>query len=120
MEEKLINLTIDNKSVKVPKGTSILQAARQAGIDIPTLCFLKEINEVGDCRMCIVEVERKTWLYNILYYKGRRRNGGTYEYAGLSRVKKSSTRPNSFKPQNRLLNLYSFRKLRITSFSKKI
>ena len=57
MEEKLINLTIDNKSVSVPAGTTILEAARKAGIDIPTLCFLKEINEVGDCRICLVEVE---------------------------------------------------------------
>ena len=57
MEENLINLTIDNHNVQVPKGTTILEAARKAGIDIPTLCFLKEINEVGDCRMCIVEVE---------------------------------------------------------------
>ena len=55
--EDMITLTIDEKQVKVPKGTTILQAARQIGIDIPTLCFLKEINEVGDCRMCIVEVE---------------------------------------------------------------
>ncbi len=57
MEGKLVTLTIDNQEVKVEKGTTILQAARQAGIDIPTLCFLKDINEVGDCRMCIVEVE---------------------------------------------------------------
>lgn len=57
MEEKMINLTIDDQKISVPKGTTILQAAKQAGIDIPTLCFLKEINEVGDCRMCIVEVE---------------------------------------------------------------
>lgn len=52
-----ITLTIDNKKVEVKKGTTILEAARQNGIDIPTLCFLKDINEVGDCRMCIVEVE---------------------------------------------------------------
>ena len=57
MEKKMINLTIDNQKIKVPEGTTILEAAKQAGIDIPTLCFLKEINEVGDCRMCIVEVE---------------------------------------------------------------
>ncbi len=57
MEEKMINLTIDNQKISVPQGTTILEAAKQAGIDIPTLCFLKEINEVGDCRMCIVEVE---------------------------------------------------------------
>lgn len=55
--EELITLTIDSQEVKVKKGTTILEAAKQAGIDIPTLCFLKEINEAGDCRMCIVEVE---------------------------------------------------------------
>ena len=53
----MVTLTIDDQKVCVPEGTTILQAAKQAGIDIPTLCFLKEINEVGDCRMCIVEVE---------------------------------------------------------------
>ena len=57
MEKKMINLTIDGQKVKVPEGTTILDAAKQAGISIPTLCFLKEINEVGDCRMCLVEVE---------------------------------------------------------------
>ena len=57
MEKEMVNLTIDNQKVTVPKGTTILEAAKTAGIDIPTLCFLKEINEVGDCRMCIVEVE---------------------------------------------------------------
>lgn len=53
----MVNLVIDGKPVKVEENTTILEAARQNGIDIPTLCFLKEINEVGDCRMCIVEVE---------------------------------------------------------------
>lgn len=55
--EKLINITIDNQKVSVPEGTTILEAAKMAGIDIPTLCFLKDINEIGDCRMCIVKVE---------------------------------------------------------------
>ena len=57
MEKEMVNLTIDNQKVTVPEGTTILEAAKTAGIDIPTLCFLKDINEVGDCRMCIVEVE---------------------------------------------------------------
>ena len=57
MEENLVTLTIDGVEVKTKKGTTILEAARQVGIDIPTLCFLKDINEMGDCRMCIVEVE---------------------------------------------------------------
>lgn len=57
MKENLITLFIDGIEIKAKKGMTILEAARQAGIDIPTLCFLKDINEVGDCRMCIVEVE---------------------------------------------------------------
>lgn len=57
MEDNFTTLKIDDKEVKAKEGTTILQAAKQVGIDIPTLCFLKDINEVGDCRMCIVEVE---------------------------------------------------------------
>lgn len=57
MEKDLVNLTIDDVKIQAEKGTTILQAAKKAGIDIPTLCFLKEINEVGDCRICLVEVE---------------------------------------------------------------
>lgn len=55
----MINLTIDGKNIEVPEGTTILQAAAKLNIDIPTLCYLKEINEIGDCRMCLVEVEGK-------------------------------------------------------------
>lgn len=53
----MVNLTIDNKPVSVEDGTTILEAARKVGINIPTLCFLKEINEIGACRICVVEVE---------------------------------------------------------------
>lgn len=56
-ENNLVTLTIDGIEVKVEAATTILEAARKYGIDIPTLCFLKDINEVGECRMCIVEVE---------------------------------------------------------------
>ena len=56
-KEKLITLSIDGEKVTVPEGTTILDAARKVNIDIPTLCYLKDINEMGDCRMCIVEVE---------------------------------------------------------------
>ena len=41
----------------MPAGSTILEAAREAGIDIPTLCFLKDINQIGACRMCMVEVK---------------------------------------------------------------
>ena len=53
----MVNLTIDNKPVTVEDGTTILEAAKKVGINIPTLCFLKEINEIGACRICVVEVE---------------------------------------------------------------
>lgn len=52
-----VNLTIDNVKIEVPKEYTILQAAREIGIDIPTLCYLKDINEIGACRMCLVEIE---------------------------------------------------------------
>ena len=54
---EMIKLNIDGINVEVEKGTTVLQAAKKANIDIPTLCFLKDINEAGDCRMCIVEIE---------------------------------------------------------------
>ncbi len=57
--KKLIKLNIDGHDVEVEEGTTILEAAKKVNIDIPTLCFLKEINEIGDCRICVVEVEGK-------------------------------------------------------------
>ena len=52
-----VTLKINGMTVTAPKGSTILEAARIAGIDIPTLCFLKEINEIGACRICVVEVK---------------------------------------------------------------
>ncbi|MGN1001624.1 MAG: NADH-dependent [FeFe] hydrogenase, group A6 [Oscillospiraceae bacterium] len=53
----MVTLTIDNKTVTVPEGTTILEAAHSVHIEIPHLCYLKEINEIAACRMCVVEVE---------------------------------------------------------------
>ena len=53
----MVNVKINNKPYTVPKGSTILEAARYAGIEIPTLCYLKDINEIGACRMCMVEVK---------------------------------------------------------------
>lgn len=53
----MVNLTINEREVSVKEGTTILEAAKSAGIMIPTLCFLKEINKIGACRVCVVEVE---------------------------------------------------------------
>ena len=52
----MVKLTIDGKAVSVPEGTSILDAAKQIGVNIPTLCYLRDVNEIGACRICSVEV----------------------------------------------------------------
>ena len=52
--ENIITLTIDGVKVEVPAGTTVLEAAKQAGINIPTLCYLKDVNAIGACRMCVV------------------------------------------------------------------
>lgn len=54
-----VSLTIDNVKVEGLKGSTVLEAARTVGIEIPTLCFLKDINEVSSCRVCLVEVGQK-------------------------------------------------------------
>lgn len=52
-----VTLTVDGREVTVPAGTTILDACRAAGADVPTLCYLRELNEIGSCRICVVEVE---------------------------------------------------------------
>lgn len=52
-----ITIKINGVEVSAPAGSTILEAARYAGIEIPTLCYLKDINEIGACRMCVVEVK---------------------------------------------------------------
>ncbi len=51
-----INVKINGVEYAVPKGSTVLEAARAANIDIPTLCYLKDINEIGACRLCLVEI----------------------------------------------------------------
>ncbi len=52
----MINVKINGIAVSVAKGTTVLEAAHQAGVDIPTFCYMKEINEIGACRICMVEI----------------------------------------------------------------
>ena len=52
---EMVNVKINGIAVSVPKGSTILEAARIAGVEIPTLCYMKEINEIGACRICVVE-----------------------------------------------------------------
>ena len=53
----MVTVTIDNQKVEIEQGATILDAARKAGVEIPTLCYLKDINAIGACRICVVEVK---------------------------------------------------------------
>ena len=58
----MVNLTIHGKQISVKENTTITDAAAQIGIPIPKLCYLKDINEIAACRVCVVELEGKEKL----------------------------------------------------------
>lgn len=69
----MVNLTINNRPVSVEEGTTIMQAATKIGINIPHLCYLKELNEIAACRVCVVEIagnERLTPSCNTICQEG--------------------------------------------------
>lgn len=63
-----VNVKINNREYAVPANSTVLEAARYAGIDIPTLCYLKDINEIGACRLCLVEVKGARGLVTACVY----------------------------------------------------
>lgn len=64
----MVNVKINGIGVSVPKGSTILEAARYAGVEIPTLCYLKDINEIGACRICVVEATGARGLVTACVY----------------------------------------------------
>ena len=54
---EMVKVTIDGREVQVPKNSTILAAARAAGIEVPTLCYNEDLDVKGMCRVCVVEVE---------------------------------------------------------------
>jgi NADP-reducing hydrogenase subunit HndD len=58
----MVKLTIDNIPVEVPEGTTILNAAKTVGVYLPTLCYMKDINDIGACRICVAEIEGRNKL----------------------------------------------------------
>ncbi len=65
---EMINCKVNGIAVSVPKGSTILEAARVAGVEIPTLCFMKDINEIGACRICVVEATGARGLVTACVY----------------------------------------------------
>ena len=85
--DKMINIKINGMPCSVPYGTTILEAARQLGIEIPTLCYLKEINEIGACRFCVVEVTGARSLVAACVFPIERE--GTEIFTNSDRVRKA-------------------------------
>lgn len=83
---EMVNIKINNMPLSVPKGISILEAARMAGIEIPTLCYLKKINEIGACRICMVEIKGARSLVTACVYPV---NEGMEIFTNTERVRKS-------------------------------
>ncbi len=84
--ENMVNIKINDVPVSVPAGISILEAARYAGIEIPTLCFLKDMNEIGACRICMVEVKGARSLVTACVYPV---NEGMEVYTNTEKVRTS-------------------------------
>ena len=82
----MVNIKINGMACEVPAGSTILEAAREAGIDIPTLCFLKDINQIGACRMCMVEVKGARSLVAACVYPV---NEGMEVFTNTPKVQKS-------------------------------
>ena len=82
----MVNLKINNIPVQVKEGTTILDAAKSVGINIPTLCYLKDINEIGACRVCVVEVKGARSLVASCVYPV---NEGMEVFTNTEKVRKS-------------------------------
>ena len=82
----MVNIKINNVEYSVPAGITVLEAARYAGIDIPTLCYLKDVNEIGACRLCLVEVTGARGLVTACVYPI---NEGMEIFTNTDRVKEA-------------------------------
>ena len=82
----MIKVKINNVEYSVPAGITVLEAAKYAGIEIPTLCYLKDINEIGACRICLVEVKGARGLVTSCVYPV---NDGMEIFTNTERVRQA-------------------------------
>ena len=96
MENKMVSLRINDIPSPSPSGPRCWRRARSAGFNIPSLCFLKGINEIGACRICVVEVKGARSLVASCVYPV---SEGMEVYTNTERVRKSASSPwSSFCP----------------------
>ncbi|MBQ8163904.1 MAG: iron hydrogenase small subunit [Clostridia bacterium] len=84
--ENMVNIKINDREYAVPANSTVLEAARYAGVDIPTLCYLKDINEIGACRLCLVEVKGARGLAAACVYPV---NEGMEVYTNTPKIRKT-------------------------------
>ena len=58
MAENLVNLTVNGRALKVPAGTLLIEACKQAAIEVPSFCYYPNLSLQAACRMCLVEIEK--------------------------------------------------------------
>ena len=95
-DEKKIELYIDDKGVKVKKDSTLLQAAQEAGIHIPTLCYHEKVKPHGACRLCLVEIEKR----------GKRRVVASCAYPAEEGIKVFTESPRVEEIRKHLVELY--------------
>jgi NADH dehydrogenase/NADH:ubiquinone oxidoreductase subunit G len=83
---RLVDVTIDGQTVRVPEGATLLEACRQQGIDTPTLCYLENLTPVNVCRVCVVEVEKSRTLVSAC---SRKAEAGMVVHTDSERVRTS-------------------------------
>lgn len=108
----MVNLKINGIPVTVPAGTRILDAAKTIGVNIPTLCYLKDVTNQGSCRMCVVEVTGAKNLQTACFVKVKRGYGSVHQYSEGNCFQKDHARTYSFQSRAEVFVLHKIHKLR--------
>ena len=116
----MIQLTINNMPVEVPEGTTILHAARQAGIRIPTLCYVEGLQAIGACRVCVVEVEGARNLVASCSMPVARRHEGSDQHAARPGSAATGRRTAALRAQRRVPDLRPQRRLRTAGAGRRV
>lgn len=107
-----VHVTIDGIQVYVPDTYTVLEAAKEINIHIPTLCFLKDVSEIGCCRMCLVEVKGTRALQAACGLSGQGWHGGADAHAGDHEGQTKDTRTDSFQSSCEMSELHTDELLR--------
>ena len=92
VEKAMVSITIDGRALDVPAGTTIIDACKTLGIEIPTLCYLETLTPVNACRVCVVEVEGARVLAPACSRKVERGHGGQDAVAARRSVAQGGAR----------------------------